>query len=104
MDITVQRLHEMRSQNEPHTLLDIREDHEVAMCSIDGSLDIPMNTLPENLDKLSKEEPLVVMCHLGGRSSQVVHWLSQNGYENALNLDGGIAAWAQIIDTEMAQY
>jgi rhodanese-related sulfurtransferase len=44
------------------------------------------------------------MCHLGGRSAQVAHWLSQNGYENAINLEGGIAAWAQIIDTEMVQY
>jgi rhodanese-related sulfurtransferase len=104
MDITVQKLHEMRTGNVPHTLLDIREVHEVATCAIDGSLDIPMNTLPDNLDKLSTEEPLVVMCHLGGRSSQVTNWLMQNGYANAVNLEGGIAAWAQIIDTEMAQY
>ena len=104
MDINVQQLADMRSNNEPHTLLDIREVHEVAICSIEGSLDIPMNTIPENLDKLPKEEPLVVMCHLGGRSAQVAHWLSQNGYENVINLEGGIAAWAQIIDTEMEQY
>jgi rhodanese-related sulfurtransferase len=63
-----------------------------------------MNTIPENIDKLPKEEPLVVMCHLGGRSAQVAEWLSQNGYANALNLEGGIAAWAQEIDTEMTQY
>jgi rhodanese-related sulfurtransferase len=44
------------------------------------------------------------MCHLGGRSAQVAEWLSQNGYANALNLEGGIAAWAQEIDTEMTQY
>ena len=44
------------------------------------------------------------MCHIGGRSSQVVNWLIQNGYNNALNLEGGISAWAQIIDTDMAQY
>ncbi len=104
MNITVQRLQEMRANDELHTLLDIREEHEVATCAIEGSLDIPMNTIPENLDKLPKEEPLVVMCHIGGRSSQVAQWLIQNGYENALNLEGGISAWAQIIDTEMAQY
>jgi rhodanese-related sulfurtransferase len=63
-----------------------------------------MNTLPENMDKLPKEKPLVVMCHIGGRSAQVTNWLIQNGYNNALNLEGGISAWAQVIDTEMAQY
>ncbi len=62
------------------------------------------NTLPDNLDRLPKEEPLVVMCHIGGRSIQVAYWLSENGYEIVLNLEGGIAAWAQIIDTDMTQY
>lgn len=104
MNISVQRLHEMRSEKEQHTLLDIREPHELAICSIEGSLDIPMNTLPANLEKLSKDDPLVVLCHLGGRSAQVVNWLSQNGFENVLNLEGGIAAWAQNIEPEMARY
>ena len=104
MNITVEKLHEMRINKEPHTLLDIREIHELEVCSISGSIDIPMNTLPENIEKLSKQGPLVVMCHIGGRSAQVVSWLIQNGYNNALNLEGGISAWAQTIDTEMAQY
>ena len=104
MNITVQKLHDMRINNERHTVLDIREVHELEVCSIDGSIDIPMNTLPENIYKLPKTEPLVVMCHIGGRSAQVVTWLIHNGYDNALNLEGGISAWAQVIDTEMAQY
>ena len=55
MDINVQQLADMRSNNEPHKLLDIREVHEVAICSIEGSLDIPMNTIDENLDKHPKD-------------------------------------------------
>ena len=104
MNITVQKLNEMRINNEPHTLLDIREVYELTVCSIEGSIDIPMNSLPENINKLPNDEPLVVMCHIGGRSAQVVNWLFQNGYKNALNLEGGIAAWAQMIDTNMVQY
>jgi len=104
MNITVEKLHEMRINNEPHTLLDIREAHELELCSIDGSIDIPMNTLPENIEKLPKNKPLIVMCHIGGRSAQVVNWLIQSGYNNALNLEGGISAWAQTIDSELAQY
>ena len=104
MNISVQRLDAMRKSGEEHTLLDIRENEELVIASIDGALHIPMNTLPENIDKLPKTEPLIVMCHIGGRSAQVVNWLFHNGYENALNLEGGIAAWAQFIDTEMAQY
>lgn len=104
MDITVQDLHAMRDEQKAHMLLDIREPHEVAICAIEGSVHIPMNTIPDNLDKLPKDRPLVVLCHLGGRSAQVTYWLRAQGYDNALNLEGGIAAWAAEIDPKMASY
>lgn len=104
MNISVQRLAEMRQAAEIHTLLDIREAEEVSTCAIGDSLHIPMNDLPGRLESLPKEAPLVVMCHLGGRSAQVTQWLRQNGYDNAVNLDGGIAAWAAEIDPSMARY
>jgi rhodanese-related sulfurtransferase len=98
MDISVQDLHAMRTEQKPHMLLDIREPQEVAAAAIEGSVHIPMNTIPDNLDKLPKDKPLVVMCHVGGRSVQVTHWLRAQGYDNAVNLDGGIVAWAAQID------
>ena len=81
MDISVQDLHAMRTDNRPHMLLDIREPQEVAAGAIAGSVHIPMNTIPNNLDKLPKDKPLVVMCHVGGRSAQVTHWLRAQGYD-----------------------
>lgn len=101
MDISVQDLHAMRTENKPHMLLDIREPQEVAAGAIDGSVHIPMNTIPENLDKLPKDKPLVVMCHVGGRSAQVTYWLRAQGYDNAVNLDGGIVAWVAEIDPKL---
>ena len=94
----------MRKKGEPHTLLDIREIQEIEFCSIEGSLNIPMSCLGNNLDKLPKEEPIIVMCHIGGRSIHVVNWLQGNGYLNALNLQGGIKAWAEEIDNDMPIY
>ena len=104
MNISVHHLEEMRKTGEVHTLLDIREDEEVATASIDGALHIPMNSLPENLGQLPKNQPLVVMCHVGGRSAQVQSWLLSNGYQNALNLEGGIAAWSAEIDPKVPSY
>ena len=104
MNISVHRLDEMRKAGEEHTLLDVREDEEVATASIDGALHIPMNSLPENLEQLPKNQPLVVMCHVGGRSAQVQSWLLSNGYQNALNLEGGIAAWSAEIDPKVPSY
>jgi len=104
MDITVQQLDEMRKSGESHTLLDVREDEELSIASVEGALHIPMNTIPDNLDKLPKDQPLVVMCHAGGRSAQVQMWLNANGYENAVNLEGGIHAWSAMIDPSVPQY
>ncbi len=104
MNITVEELNNMRIENKPHTLLDIREIDEINICSIEGSLNIPMNTLLDNLDKLPRHNPLIVMCHIGGRSMQVTQWLSQNGFDNAMNLDGGISAWSNEIDDTIPQY
>ena len=104
MDISVRRLEEMRKTGEEHTLLDIREEEELAISSIDGAVHIPMNTLPENLDQLTKNHPIVVMCHVGGRSSQVCAWLNSYGFENAVNLEGGISAWSADIDPSVPSY
>ena len=104
MDITVQKLDEMRKSGDPHMLLDVREDDEVAICSIDDSTHIPMNEIPARLAELPKENPLVVMCHGGGRSFQVTQWLLSNGYDNAVNLEGGINAWSLAIDPNVPTY
>ena len=104
MNISVQQLDDMRKSGEAHTLLDIREVEELAAASISGALHIPMNTIPENLDKLPTDQPLVVMCHVGGRSAQVQMWLHDNGFKNAVNLEGGIHAWSLSIDPTVPQY
>ena len=104
MNLSVETLNNMRELGESHTLLDIREAQEIEFCSIEGSLNIPMSALLDNLDKLPKDRPLIVMCHIGGRSAQVVNWLQSNGYANAANLEGGINAWALQIDIEMPTY
>lgn len=104
MEISVQELDAMRKEGKDHMLLDIREPQEVAICAIDRSEHIPMNTLPDNLARIPKDKPVVVMCHVGGRSWQVTQWLRAQGYENAVNLEGGIAAWSAAIDPKMATY
>ena len=104
MEIDVHRLDEMRKSGEAHTLLDVREDQEVDTCAIEGSLHIAMSELMERLDELPKDQPLVVMCHVGGRSSQVVQWMHANGFENARNLTGGISAWSAEIDSSIPTY
>ncbi|HEV7193975.1 MAG TPA: rhodanese-like domain-containing protein [Jatrophihabitantaceae bacterium] len=78
-------------------LLDCREDEEWAAGHIDGALHVPMNLLPQRLNyepgPLTPETTVVVVCKMGGRSAYVAAWLNGNGFD-AVNLDGGMLAWA----------
>lgn len=104
LQMNVLELAELRESQTPHVLLDVREAPEVQTCSIAGSLWIPMQEIPARLEELPRDRPIVVMCHLGGRSMRVTGFLRQNGFASASNLTGGIDAWAQIVEPGMARY
>ena len=46
----------------------------------------------------------MVVCHHGARSQAVVDFLRNAGFDNAVNLDGGVEAWAVEIDPSMRRY
>lgn len=104
LEIDVERLDAMRKAGDPHLLLDVREPWEHELCAIDGSVLIPLQTLPGRLAELPTDRTVVVICHHGGRSAQATMWLRSRGYDQVTNLDGGIDAWARRIDPEMRTY
>lgn len=93
-----------RQTGHSHAVLDVREPWEIEICRIDGSLTVPLGALPQSLDQLPQDKPLVVVCHHGMRSMQAVMWLRSQGFQNAVNLRGGIDAWARQADPRMATY
>ncbi len=102
--ITVGELAAWRREGAAHTLLDVREPHELAVCAIEGAVHIPMGEVPGRLDGLPMDAPLVVMCHHGMRSLRVMRFLREAGWHNAVNLEGGIDAWARQVDDTMPRY
>lgn len=74
-------------------LLDVREPEEWAAGHVEGALHIPMTEIPAGLDRLDRDDDIVVMCKVGARSARVTAWLNQQGFR-ASNLDGGLVAWA----------
>jgi adenylyltransferase/sulfurtransferase len=86
------------------TLLDVRTPLEVGICRLPGSTFIPLQELPERLDQLDRRRRVVVYCHHGIRSAQAVAFLRGRGFAGAVNLTGGIEAWAREVDTAMARY
>lgn len=85
-------------------LLDVREPWEVEICRIHGSRSLPMGELISRWPDLDPDLPTVVICHHGVRSLQVAHFLARSGFDQAINLRGGVAAWAAEVDPSMARY
>ncbi len=95
----------LRRDGGAYRLLDVREPWEVKIAKIEGSDDIPMRGIPASLHELERDSrPLVVMCHHGVRSLQVVCWLRGQGVEGCRSLAGGIEEWSRDVDPEIPRY
>ncbi len=103
-EIDAQAYAELRRDGEAHTLVDVREDWEREVCAIEDSLHLPLMQLPQRLGELPRDRPLVLHCHHGGRSMQATAWLRQQGFDNAINLGGGIDAWSAEVDPAVQRY
>ena len=101
--ISVRELADMRSAGKKHMVLDVREARELDVCSLEA-VDIPMSEVAAQTDNLPTDQLLVVICHHGVRSQMVVDFLRTAGFDNAVNLDGGIDAWACDVDPSMPRY
>lgn len=105
LHLSPEELRALRDRGAAFSILDVREPWELALCKFEGSLDIPLSELPERLDEMEREgDPLVVVCHHGARSLNATVWLRANGVKRAINLQGGIDAWAREIDPSLKLY
>lgn len=85
-------------------LLDVRELWEWNLCRLPGAVLIPMHELPSRIEELNKNAETVVICHHGVRSYHAARYLETSGFENVINLSGGVAAWADEVDPAMPRY
>ncbi len=95
-----------------HILLDVREPVELAI----AQLPLPnvkiaplsdlarhgIAALPEEMQ--DQNIPILVFCHHGLRSAQVVSWLNSLGYRQVYNLAGGIDGYARQVDPSVRLY
>ncbi|MCG6968235.1 MAG: sulfurtransferase [Gammaproteobacteria bacterium] len=103
--ITVKDLKHLldNGQSEP-LLLDVREPWEFDICRIEGSRLIPMRQIHTIVEQLNHDQHTIVICHHGVRSRQVCSYLMQMGFNNVVNLIGGVQAWAHEVDPRMPTY
>ncbi|MEO8890194.1 MAG: rhodanese-like domain-containing protein [Coleofasciculaceae cyanobacterium] len=89
-------------------LIDVREVREIAIASLDGFENLPLSEFAEWSEQiLARFDPnteTLVLCHHGSRSTQMCQWLLSQGFTNVKNISGGIDAYAQVIDRNIALY
>jgi len=100
---TVQELKEMLDAKEDFQLIDVREPHEYDIVNISAEL-IPMDEVPDNLDKISRDKIVVIHCRSGARSGRIIEYLETQGFNNLYNLKGGVLAWVDEIDPSLTKY
>jgi rhodanese-related sulfurtransferase len=95
-NITPRALKSRIDAGERLLLLDVREPWEFELANIEGSELIPMSQLEGRFTELDPHAETVVICHHGNRSSYVAIALQRVGFENVLNLEGGLDAYSSV--------
>jgi rhodanese-related sulfurtransferase len=99
-------------QSNPPLVLDVREPWETLTASVQPLADaqafdvlfMPMQSIPQRLAELPQDRPIACLCHHGIRSQQVAAFLLNRGFEQVVNIAGGIDAWSHELDASVATY
>ncbi|MHA3771478.1 rhodanese-like domain-containing protein [Verrucomicrobiota bacterium sgz303538] len=92
-DVAPQELHAQLRRGEPLHVVDVREYPEYAAARIDGARLIPSGEITTRVQELDRNEPLVLVCRSGRRSTAALEKLRALGFSNAVQLKGGMEAW-----------
>ena len=75
------------------SVVDVRGATEWEAGHIPGASNVFVGELPERLDEIPRDRPVVVHCQSGARSAIAASVLSANGFDNVIDLPGGFAEW-----------
>jgi molybdopterin/thiamine biosynthesis adenylyltransferase/rhodanese-related sulfurtransferase len=85
-------------------LLDVREPHELQICSLPDPKLIPLRELPRRVHELDTADEIIAVCKVGQRSARAVSFLRQAGFRKVKNMRGGTNLWAEKVDPAMPRY
>lgn len=75
-------------------IVDVRGAAEFKKGHIDGAENHFVGKLDKNLDKISKDKPVIIHCQSGARAAIAYSVLTANGFDNIQNYSGGWADWS----------
>ncbi len=103
-EITPLELKQKFDSKEDIQIIDVREEYEYEIANIGGEL-IPLASILEKSELISKDKTVVLHCKSGIRSASAIMNLENKfGFTNLYNLKGGILAYARDIDQSLSVY
>lgn len=102
-EISVEELSQWKATKKDFQLIDVREAYEFDIANLEGTL-IPLGEIEDHVNQIRSDVDVVVHCRSGKRSADAIIQLEKLGFKNLYNLKGGILAWAEELDPEMAKY
>ncbi len=81
-------------------VLDIRTPEEVSIDAIEDSVNIELDKLRENLDRIPKDKKIMIYCGVGLRGYVAARILKQNGFDDVYNLSGGLKVYKQAMSEQ----
>ncbi len=86
-------------------VIDCRKPDEWEISKFDFTdLFHPHDQLEEVMDKIPKDREILIHCRSGGRSAKACEFLAEKGFNQCINLEGGINGWAKEIDQTLKTY
>ncbi len=91
--VTIEELKDKYLNNPAYQVVDVRGASEFKSGHIEGVENIFVGTLPDNLDKISREKEVVIFCQSGARTCIANSILQSEGFTNIKNFVGGMQEW-----------
>ena len=83
-------------------LVDLRTDAEREVAVLPGAVPVPLDDVLAGTADLPADRRVVLHCRSGARSERAVRALRASGHPDAAHLDGGLLAWAALVDPRLA--
>ncbi|MCC7416748.1 MAG: molybdopterin-synthase adenylyltransferase MoeB [Acidobacteria bacterium] len=104
-EITAVEFKQRLDRGDRLTIVDVREPNEFQINRIAGSILIPLGEVPARCAvELNRDDEIVVLCKVGGRSAKAADYLRTQGFTRVLNLRGGILDWIDKVDPSQPKY
>lgn len=73
--------------------VDVRTSFEYKSEHANRAINIPLEELEANLDRIERNEPVYLICETGRRSKEAAEMLVSKGYPMVYNVEGGMTVW-----------